>query len=51
LALGAQYDLELDHLDVKTAFLHGYLDEEIFMTQPPGFKTTGKENMMCKLKK
>jgi len=36
---------------VKTAFLHGDLDEEIFMTQPAGFKAAGKENLVCKLKK
>ena len=32
LALAAQYDYELDQLDVKTAFLHGDLEEEIYMT-------------------
>jgi len=36
---------------VKTVFLHGDLDEEIYMSQPMGFKTVGKENMVCKLKK
>ncbi|KAG8497200.1 hypothetical protein CXB51_008576 [Gossypium anomalum] len=38
LALVAQYDLELVQLDVKTAFLPGDLEEEIYMTQPDGFK-------------
>ena len=51
LALVAQYELELDQLDVKIAFLHGDLEEEIYMSQPTGFKTAGKENMVCKLKK
>jgi len=50
LALVAQYDLELDQLDVKTAFLHGGL-EEIYISQPMEFKITEKENMVCKLKK
>jgi len=36
---------------VKTAFLHGDLDEEIYMSQPMGLKIAGKENMVCKLKK
>jgi len=49
LALVAQYNLELDQLDVKTAFLHGDLDE-IFMTQPVGFNVAGKENLVCKRK-
>jgi len=51
LALIAQYELDLDQLDVKTAFLHGDLDEEIYMSQLTGFKTAGKEDMVCKLKK
>jgi len=50
LALVAQYELELDQLDMKTAFLHDDLEEEIYMSQPTGFKTVGKENMVCKLK-
>ena len=47
----AQYELELDQLDVKTAFLHGDFEEEIYMTQSTRFKTAGKEHMICKLKK
>uniref|UniRef100_A0A2N9EIR8 CCHC-type domain-containing protein n=1 Tax=Fagus sylvatica TaxID=28930 RepID=A0A2N9EIR8_FAGSY len=38
LTLVANQDLELEQLDVKTAFLHGNLEEEIFMEQPEGFK-------------
>jgi len=34
MALASQYDYELDQLDAKTAFLHGNLEEEIYMTQP-----------------
>ncbi|KAG8495920.1 hypothetical protein CXB51_007502 [Gossypium anomalum] len=51
LALVAQYDLELVQLDVKTAFLHGDLEEQIYITQPDGFKVAGKENWVCKLTK
>jgi hypothetical protein len=51
LALVAQYDMELEQLDVKTAFLHGDLEEVIYMAQPEGFKEAGNENLVCRLKK
>ena len=51
LGLTASMNLELEQLDVKTAFLHGNLGEDIFMEQPEGFKVKGKGNMVCKLKK
>jgi len=50
LALATQYDYELDQLDVKTAFLHGDL-EEIYMTQSLGFKVVEKKKLVCKLEK
>ena len=51
LALVAQFNMELVQMDVKTAFLHGDLEEEIYITQPNGFKVAGKENWVCKLNK
>ncbi|GKB72337.1 retrovirus-related pol polyprotein from transposon TNT 1-94 [Tanacetum coccineum] len=52
LSIVAAENLHLDQLDVKTTFLHGDLDEDIYMTQPEGFQSAGKEeNPVCKLKK
>lgn len=51
LSIVASENLHLEQLDVKTAFLHGDLDEEIYMHQPEGFSENGKKNMVCKLKK
>ena len=37
LGVVAANDLELEQMDVKTAFLHGDLHEDIYMSQPAGF--------------
>ena len=51
MALVAHFDLELHQMDVKTAFLNGDLEENVYMTQPKGFVVKGKEKMGCHLKK
>ena len=38
-------------MDVKTTFLHGDLEEEVYMTQPEHFVVKGKSHLVCKLKK
>ena len=38
-------------MDVKAMFLHGDLDEGIYMKKPKGFKVKGKKELVCKLKK
>jgi len=43
--------LELEQLDIKTAFLHGELEEQIYMQQPEGFIVPGKEDYVCHLKR
>ena len=51
MALVAHFDLYLLQIEVKTAFLNGDLDEEVFMKQPEGFVEEGKEHLVCKLKR
>jgi hypothetical protein len=51
-ALAAEFDLHLHKLDVKTAFLHGDLEEEIYLEPPPGTRAPyGKSGCKWKLKK
>ncbi|RWS01205.1 retrovirus-related pol polyprotein from transposon tnt 1-94-like protein, partial [Leptotrombidium deliense] len=49
LALAASKDMEITHFDVKTAFLHGELKEELYMKQPEGFDD--QSGRVCKLLK
>jgi len=49
LAIAAYYDYEIWQMDVKTAFLNGKLEEEVYMTQPEGFLSKGNEHLVCKL--
>ena len=50
LGLTTSLDLEIEQMDVKTAFLHGDLEKEIYMEQPEGFIVKGKDDYVCKLK-
>ena len=51
LSLLATLDLEVKQMDVKTTFLHGDLEEVIYMEQPEGFEAKGKENYVYRLRK
>ena len=51
MSLAALHDWEIEALDVKTAYLFGELDEEIYMDQPEGFIVKGQEKKVCRLKK
>ena len=49
LSVVASKNLHLEQMDVKSPFLHGDLDKEIYMQQPEGFVVPLKEHMVCKL--
>ena len=50
-ALASIHDLYIHQMDVKTTFLNGDLDEEVYMEQPEGFVPPGNEKKVCKLVK
>ena len=51
LAIAAFYDYEIWQMDVKTAFLNGDLEEELYMVQPSGFEDPSSAKKVCKLKR
>uniref|UniRef100_A0A2N9GCP6 Uncharacterized protein n=1 Tax=Fagus sylvatica TaxID=28930 RepID=A0A2N9GCP6_FAGSY len=51
IALASIYKLVVHQMDVKTAFLNGDLDEEVYMDQLEGFVLPGNEKKVCKLVK
>jgi transposase InsO family protein len=50
LAVAAKEGFEIHQVDVKTAFLNGELEEEVYVTQAPGFEN-GDHNTVCRLRK
>ena len=42
---------KIHQMDVKTAFLNGFIQEEVYIEQPEGFEVHGKETHVCRLKK
>ncbi|GJT83981.1 putative RNA-directed DNA polymerase [Tanacetum coccineum] len=51
IAIAAYYDYEIWQMDVKTAFLNGFLEEEIYMEQPEGFIDPNHPSKVCKLQR
>ena len=49
--LAARLDWNIHHVDIKSAYLNGHLNKEIYMDQPKGFTIQGKEGKVCHLKK
>ena len=51
LSIATHLDYEIWQMDVKTAFLNGHLEEDIYMMQPDGFITSNQKQKVCKLRK
>ncbi|GKD81623.1 retrotransposon protein, putative, ty1-copia subclass, partial [Tanacetum coccineum] len=51
ISIAAYYDYEICQIDIKTAFLNSYLDEDIYMVQPEGFVHLNHPRKVCKLQR
>ncbi|GJZ33183.1 retrotransposon protein, putative, ty1-copia subclass [Tanacetum coccineum] len=51
ISIAAYYDYKIWQMDIKTAFLNGYLDKDIYMVQPEGFVDPNHPRKVCKLQR
>ncbi|KAD4585342.1 hypothetical protein E3N88_22943 [Mikania micrantha] len=51
LSIAAQHNWHVHQMDVKSAFLNGHLQEDVYIEQPMGYIQKGQENKVCKLKR
>ena len=51
LDLVAHFDMQLEQMGIKTTFLHGDLEDLVYMVQLEGFIQLGQEHLVCKLRK
>ena len=51
IAIVSAMGWKFQQMDVKTTFLNGIIEEEVYIEQPEGFIVHGKESHVCKLKK
>lgn len=50
-AAAVRYNFEIHHCDISSAFLHGELRKDVYISQPEGYVQPGKEIFVCKLRK
>jgi hypothetical protein len=51
ISIAAKMGWKIHQMDVKTAFLNGVIEEEVYIDQPLGFEVHGRESHVCRLKK
>ena len=51
ISIAAEMGWKIHQMDVKTAFLNGFIQEEVYIEQPQGFEVHGKKSHVCRLKK
>jgi hypothetical protein len=51
ISIAAEMGWKIHQMDVKTAFLNGLIEEEVYIEQPLGFEVHGRESHVCRLKK
>jgi hypothetical protein len=51
MQLAAQYNMKIEQMDVKSAYLNAPVEHEIYVQQPKGFQVNDGKNMVWKLKK
>eukprot|EP00253_Pinus_taeda_P035311 PITA_35311 len=51
ISIVAEMGWKIHHMDVKTTFLNGFIQEEVYIEQTQGFEVHGKESHVCRLKK
>ena len=51
ISIATEMGWKIHQMDVKTAFLNGLIEEEVYIEQPLGFEVHGRESHVCRLKK
>jgi hypothetical protein len=51
ISIAAEMGWKIYQMDVKTTFLNGLIEEEVYIEQPQGFEVHGRDSHVCRLKK